>query len=142
MSKFRFLLVGAGAALAIGAASALANAGAITLTSSDSHGDSVASAARTTCPHGPNGVHGHCVSAIASSKSDEQESDSPDTCKTHNTSEDTAEKSAKKAEDASEKSAKTSKSADHGEDSSERSAKHSEDKTEKQQVKPCEAAED
>ncbi|TMB94175.1 MAG: hypothetical protein E6J40_14375, partial [Chloroflexi bacterium] len=82
MSKFRFLLVGAGAALALAGAGVLANVGAISLTNSDSHGDAVASAARTTCPHGPNGVHGQCVSAIASSKS-EQETDSAttDACK-------------------------------------------------------------
>ena len=46
MTKFRFLVAGAGAALALGAA-ALANVGAASLTASDSHGDAVASAART-----------------------------------------------------------------------------------------------
>ena len=60
MSKFRFVLVGAGAALALAGAGVLANVGAISLTNSDSHGDAVASAARTTCPHGPNGVHAYC----------------------------------------------------------------------------------
>ncbi len=80
MSKVRFLLVGAGATLALGTAGVLASVGAVTLTNSDSHGDAVASAARDTCPRGANGVHGECVSAIASSKSESKsESEAPDT---------------------------------------------------------------
>jgi hypothetical protein len=75
MSKFRFLIVGAGAALAIGGASALANVSPMTLTKTDadSRGDAVASAARTTCPHEPAGVHGACVSAIASAKAESED---------------------------------------------------------------------
>src|SRR6266700_899382 len=126
MSKFRYLLVGAGAALALGGAGVLANVGAISLTTSDSHGDEVASAART-CPHGPNGVHGQCVSAIASSKS-EQDTDSAkstDTCKAADANEDSSEKTGSKSENAAEKAANTSK-----------------DQSEKAQVKACEAARD
>src|SRR6266481_7207605 len=110
MSKIRFLLVGAGAALALGTAGVLASVGAVTLTSSDSHGDAVASAARETCPHGPNGVHGQCVSAIASSKSEsksESESTTESTCNAADTTEDASETKASAAEDASEKTAST-----------------------------------
>jgi hypothetical protein len=142
MSKFRYLLVGAGAALALAGAGVLANVGAVSLTNSDSHGDSVASAARTTCPHGPNGVHGQCVSAIASSKSEQETetSTSTNTCTAGDANEDSSEKTASKNEDASEKAAKTTKAADKSEDGTEKAAKHSEDKSEKQQVKACEAA--
>lgn len=74
MSWLRLSIVVAGAALAIGGGSALANVSpqSLTGTNSDWHGDAVASAARTTCPHGPGGVHGECVSAIASSKSESE----------------------------------------------------------------------
>jgi len=143
MTKVRFLVAGAGAALAIGAA-ALANVGAATLTASDSHGDAVASAARTTCPHGGHGVHGECVSDIASSKSEGKtstESEPADTCKASDAIEDSTEKAGKKAENASEKGAKTTKAQDKAEDSSEKSAERSEDKTEKQQATACEASE-
>src|SRR2546422_10268061 len=109
MSKVRFLVVGAGAALALGTAGVLASVGAVTLTSSDSHGDAVASAARETCPKGPNGVHGQCVSAIASSKSEsksESESTNDSTCNAAgnaaDTTEDASETKASAAEDASE----------------------------------------
>src|SRR6266852_899253 len=104
MSKVRFLVVGAGAALALGTAGVLASVGAVTLTNSDSHGDAVASAARETCPHGPNGVHGQCVSAIASSKSESKESEATETtCKAADKAEDKSEKAAAKAEDKTEK---------------------------------------
>jgi len=139
MSKVRFLLVGAGAVLALGTGGVLASVGAATPTNSDSHGDAVSTAAKGTCPHGPNGVHGACVSAIASSKSESKESDS--TCNATDTTEDASEKTAEQSEDASEKAANTSKAADKIEDASERSKKHAEDKTEKTQVKACEAAE-
>jgi hypothetical protein len=141
MSKFRYLLVGAGAALALAGAGVLANVGAISLTNSDSHGDEVASAART-CPHGPNGVHGQCVSAIASSKSEQEtESAKPtDTCKAADTNEDSSEKTGSKNENASEKAAKTSNADDKSEDAKEKAADKSEDQSEKAQVKACEAA--
>jgi hypothetical protein len=135
MSKIRFVLAGVGAALALVAAAALANVGGLTATNSDSHGDAVSSAARTTCPHGPNGVHGECVSAIASSKS---ESDDNAACKAADTDEDTSEASAASTEDASEKTANSSKSADKTEDKSEKAGDRAEDKKEKS---ACEASE-
>ena len=141
MSKFRYLLVGAGAALAFAGAGVLANVGAISLTNSDSHGDAVASAARTTCPHGPNGVHGQCVSAIASSKSEQEtESATSDACKAADVNEDSSEKTGSKNENATEKAAKTSKADDKSEDAKEKAAEKSEDQSEKAQVKACEAA--
>lgn len=70
MFKLRVAILGAVAALALGTAGALAMEAAGT--SGDSHGDAVASAARN-CPHGPNGVHGACVSAIASSQARDNE---------------------------------------------------------------------
>src|SRR5260370_10246580 len=129
MSKVGFLLVGAGAALALGTAGVLASVGAVTVTNSDSHGDAVASAARETCPHGPNGVHGQCVSAIASSKS---ESEAPDTTCTsssaNDATEDASETKTSAAEDSSEKSANTTKAADKAEGKSEKAAAKAEDK--------------
>jgi hypothetical protein len=133
MSKVRFLLVGAGATLALGTAGVLASVGAVTLTSSDSHGDAVASAARETCPHGPNGVHGKCVSAVASSNSESKaESEAPDTtCNANDATEDASETKASAAEDTSEKSANTTKAADKQEGKSEKSAAKAEDKSER-----------
>ncbi len=77
MSKLRMLIVGAGAALAIGGGSALANGSALSPTSTerDSHGDAVSLAAQKTCPEGPKGVHGECVSDIASSKAESETKD-------------------------------------------------------------------
>jgi hypothetical protein len=68
MFRLRLAILGAAAALALGTAGAMAmqEVG----TNNDSHGDAVASAARN-CPHGPGGVHGACVSAIASSQARE-----------------------------------------------------------------------
>ena len=140
MSKVRFLLVGAGAVLALGTGGVLASVGAVTPTSSDSHGDAVAAAAKS-CPHGPNGVHGQCVSAIASSKSEskgESESTTESTCNAADTTEDASETKASAAEDASEKTASTTKAADKTEGKSEKAAAKAEDKTEKNQ---CEAPE-
>ena len=137
MSKVRFLLVGAGAALALGTGGVLASVGAVTPTSSGSHGDAVSAAAKS-CPHGPNGVHGECVSDIAQSKSEAKESE---TCNANGAKEDAAEKAAEQTEDAAEKAAKLSKAADKTEDAKERTKEHAEDKTEKEQVKACEAAE-
>lgn len=136
MSKIRLAMVGVGAALALVSAVALANVGSLVLTNNDSHGDAVASAARS-CPHGPNGVHGQCVSAIASSKS-ESDSEKDTTCTSPNTSEDTSETNAGSTEDASETSANASKSAEKTEDRSEKTTDRAEDKTEK---KACEAPE-
>jgi hypothetical protein len=73
MSKLRFVFLGAVAAIVLGSGTALADLAANTSATSsrDSHGDAVASAARTTCPKGPDGVHGACVSQIASSEAAE-----------------------------------------------------------------------
>ena len=118
MHRLRFAILGAVAALALGTATAVAmqqSAG----TDPDQHGDNVASAARTTCPHGPNGVHGQCVSAVASSKSEdaqETRQGSPaNTCKATDTTEDASEKKPAKGD-------KTAKAADKTEDKSEHQA--------------------
>jgi hypothetical protein len=66
MFRLRFAMFAAVAALVLGTATALAMQEGASGADPDAHGDAVASAARTTCPHGPNGVHGQCVSAIAS----------------------------------------------------------------------------
>ena len=71
MFKLRLAILGAAAALALGTAGAMAMQG-VSSNDADSHGDAVASAARN-CPHGPNGVHGACVSAIASSHAREND---------------------------------------------------------------------
>jgi hypothetical protein len=90
MTKIRLLIVSAGAAaLFLGGGTALANVSALS-GNSDAHGDAVASAARTTCPHGPGGVHGACVSAIASGHS---ESDNNSEDGASDTNEDAAPKS-------------------------------------------------
>jgi hypothetical protein len=145
MSKVRFLLVGAGAALALGTGGVLASVGAATPTNSDSHGDAVAAAAQNTCPKGPNGVHGECVSAIASSKSESKsESEAPDTTCTANandTTEDASETKAAAAEDTSEKSANTTKAADKKEGKSEKAAAKAEDKSERDACKAPETPE-
>src|SRR5260370_30255935 len=141
MAKVRFPVVGAGAGLALGTAGVLASVGAVTLTNSDSHGDAVASAARETCPHGPNGVHGQCVSAIASSKS---ESEAPDTTCTsssaNDATEDASETKTSAAEDTFEKSANTTKAADKAEGKSEKAAAKAEDKSERAACETPEAA--
>jgi hypothetical protein len=69
MFKLRLAILGAAAALALGTAGAMAMQG-VGSNDADLHGVAVASAARS-CPHGPNGVHGACVSAIASSEARE-----------------------------------------------------------------------
>jgi hypothetical protein len=122
MHRLRFAILGAAAALTLGTATAVAmqqsTGGG---TDPDQHGDNVASAART-CPHGPGGVHGQCVSAVASSKSDATEKDTPKA--TNNPT--TACKAADATEDASEKQPakgdKAAKAADQKEDKSEHQA--------------------
>jgi hypothetical protein len=123
MHKFRFALLGAAAALALGTASAVAMQSNVAGTSDpDSHGDAVASAARTTCPHGPEGVHGKCVSAIASAEGKEK-AESKETEAEASSSKVKACKAADKTEDGSEKKPakgdKAAKAADHTEDKSE-----------------------
>lgn len=99
MLKFRFALLSAAAALALGTAGAVAmQANLASTTDRDSHGDAVASAARTTCPHGPNGVHGACVSAVASTQGEGAENEDGaqsarvKVCKDSDTTEDASEK--------------------------------------------------
>jgi hypothetical protein len=71
MFRLRLAILGAAAALALGTAGAMAmqDAGS---SNNDSHGDAVASAARH-CAHGAGGVHGACVSAIASTEASEND---------------------------------------------------------------------
>ena len=78
MFRLRMAILGATAALALGTASALAMTEALTGGDSDSHGDAVASAARN-CPHGAGGVHGACVSSVARTNGDGQESETKQT---------------------------------------------------------------
>jgi len=117
MHRFRFAILGAVAALALGTASAVAmqqSAGGST--DPDQHGDNVASAARTTCPHGPNGVHGECVSAIASTEGQENREASENSrvsaCKAADATEDASEKAPAKGD-------KVAKAADKAEDKAE-----------------------
>ncbi|GEM_PF-5764810 len=116
MFKFRFAIVGAAAALAIGTASAVAMERGAEGTNSDSHGDAVASAARTTCPHGDG--HGACVSAVAQTNGEGQENNDGQqaakvaACKASDTKEDAGEKSTKGAD-------KTTRAAGKAEDKSE-----------------------
>jgi len=116
MLSFRFVILGAAAALTLGTASALAMQEGSSGTDPDSHGDAVASAARTTCPHGPDGVHGACVSAIASAEGQENEDGAQaarvKACKAAGANEDQSEK----------KPAKGDKAADRTEDKAEHAA--------------------
>lgn len=118
MHRLRFAILGAAAALALGTASAVAMQQSVGGgTDPDQHGDNVASAARN-CPHGPDGVHGKCVSAVASSKSEsgEQESNSKAAaCKSADATEDAAEKAPAKGD-------KAAKAADKAEDKTEHRA--------------------
>jgi hypothetical protein len=121
MHRLRFAILGAAAALTLGTATAVAmqqsTGGG---TDPDQHGDNVASAARN-CPHGAGGVHGECVSAVASSKSDAtdkdtQEGANPTTaCKAADATEDASEKQPAKGD-------KAAKAADQKEDKSEHQA--------------------
>jgi hypothetical protein len=114
VTKIRFLIVSAGsAALLLGGGTALANVSALS-SNSDAHGDAVASAARTTCPHGPGGVHGACVSAIASSS---RVSDTNTGDGAGDTNEDAATKSHKNADKSHGHSAKNADKARGNSDS-------------------------
>src|SRR5579864_3300630 len=106
MHRLRFAILGAVAALALGTGTAVAmqqsNGGG---TNSDSHGDAVASAARM-CPHGAGGVHGECVSAVASTEGQENQAEGSDQstkvagCKATDTTEDSSEKTPAKGDKA------------------------------------------
>ena len=119
MLSFRFAILGAVAALTLGTASALAMQEGSSGTDPDSHGDAVASAARTTCPHGPDGVHGACVSAIASAEGQENEDGAQaarvKACKAAGANEDQSEKKPAKGD-------KAAKAADRLEDKAEHKA--------------------
>ena len=115
MHRLRFAILGAVAALALGTASAVAmqeNAGGGT--DPDQHGDNVASAARTTCPHGSNGVHGECVSDVASSKSEKgEETSSTNPCKAADVNEDKSETKPAKGDKAAKAADKAEDKAEH-----------------------------
>src|SRR5215472_1894213 len=102
MIKLRLAILGAAAVLALGVSSALAMTETASGLDSDSHGDAVASAARN-CPHGASGVHGACVSAIASENGQDhrngQQSDRVAACKATDTAEDGAETAGSKSAD-------------------------------------------
>jgi len=93
MLKFRLAILGASAALALGTAGVLAMTESSVSGDRDNHGDAVASAARN-CPHGASGVHGACVSAIASangqSHRDGQQSERVHACQAANPGHDRA----------------------------------------------------
>jgi hypothetical protein len=118
MIKWRFAILGAAAALAFGTASVVAMQEGAGTTDPDAHGDRVASAARETCPHGPNGVHGQCVSAIASSKSEGQETENAEAarvkaCKAGDVKEDATEKAPATGDKAAKAADKTEDKAEH-----------------------------
>src|SRR5581483_6272214 len=69
MFRLRYALLGAGVALVLGMGSALAMQADLSGNTADSHGDTVASAARTTCPAGDG--HGAGVGAIVSTEGQE-----------------------------------------------------------------------
>jgi hypothetical protein len=116
MHRLRFAILGAVGALALGTASAVAmqeSAGGGT--DPDQHGSAVASAART-CPHGPNGVHGQCVSAIASAEGQEnRDSDNSNVsaCKAADATEDKTETQPAKHDKAAKAADKTEDKAEH-----------------------------
>jgi hypothetical protein len=71
MHRLRFGLVVVGAALALGTGGALAmESTASVSTEPDSHGDKVSAAAQS-CAEGAGGVHGDCVSDVASAEGQE-----------------------------------------------------------------------
>jgi hypothetical protein len=119
MLKLRFAIVGAGAALAFGTASAVAMQQSPGATDPDSHGATVAAAAKTTCPDGSEGVHGACVSAIASAEGQENQDGAQSAnvaaCKAKDVAEDKSETKPAKGD-------KAAKAKDHTEDKAEHKA--------------------
>ena len=118
MHRLRFVILGAVAALALGTASAVAmeqNAGGGT--DPDQHGDKVSAAAQTTCPTGPGGVHGECVSDVASSKSEAGENTDGNSkvaaCKATDQSEDALEKAPAKGDKAAKAKDKAEDKTEH-----------------------------
>jgi len=126
MRSFRFAILGAAAALALGTASAYAMHEGASGADPDSHGDAVASAAGTTCPHGSGGVHGACVSAIASTQGQENEDGAQaarvQACKAADKNEDTSEKSTKFSLKADKTSRKAAQNAERAENKAEHAA--------------------
>lgn len=119
MHRFRLAILGAAAAtLLLGGASAFAMQQDAAGSDPDSHGDAVASAARS-CPHGASGVHGHCVSAIASAEGQENregaQSDRVHACQAADKTEDATETKPAKGD-------KTAKAAAKAEDRTEHAA--------------------
>lgn len=125
MHRFRFAILGAAAALALGTAGAIAmeQTGGGGGTDPDAHGDAVASAARN-CPHSASGVQGHgvhgaCVSAIASTEGqenrdkDEGNSARVEACKAADKTEDAAEKAPAKGDAAAKANDKKEDKAEH-----------------------------
>jgi len=117
MFSLRFAIVGAAAALTLGTASAFAMQEASSGADRDSHGDTVASAARTTCPHGSDGVHGACVSEIASSEAQENQDGAQaarvKACKAADANEDKSETKPAKGDKAAKAADRTEDKAEH-----------------------------
>ena len=126
MFRLRLAILGAAAALALGTAGAVAMERTVGTSDPDSHGDAVSSAARITCPHGAGGVHGACVSAIASTESQDNEqaaeSNPTTACKASDATEDSSEKTAAPANKSDKAAAKTAKIAEQTEDKAEHKA--------------------
>ena len=110
MHKLRFAILGAAAALALGTAGAVAMQDTASGGDPDAHGKAVSAAAHS-CAHGADGVHGDCVSDVASSQSEAGEKDEDGNqarvakCKAADVAEDSAEKAtAKKTDKVEDKS--------------------------------------
>jgi len=117
MFKLQFAILGAAAALDLGTASALAMQGGVGAGDPDAHGDAVASVART-CPHGANGVHGACVSAIASTEGQDAGTETKQTspaqaCKAAGAAEDAAEAAPARGDKAAKAAARNEDKAEH-----------------------------
>jgi len=117
MLSFRFAIVGAAAALALGTASAFAMQEGSSGNDPDSHGKTVSLAARTTCPDGSGGVHGACVSAIASTEGQENEDGAQaarvKACKAAGANADQSEKKPAKGDKAAKAADRTEDKAEH-----------------------------
>ncbi len=117
MHRFRLAILGAAAAtLLLGGASALAMQEGAGGTDPDSHGDAVASAARN-CPHGASGVHGKCVSAIASTEGQENrdgaQSDRVHACQAADKAEDATETKPARGDKAAKAAGRTEDRTEH-----------------------------
>jgi hypothetical protein len=117
MLSFRFAIVGAVAALALGTASAFAMQEGSSGTDPASHGKTASLAARTSCPDGSGGVHGACVSAIASTEGQENENGAQaarvKACKAAGANADQSEKKPAKGDKAAKAADRTEDKAEH-----------------------------